>query len=67
MSLAFPTISWANGTNIYEVNIRKYTAEGTIAVICKHIPWLKDIGVEISWPMPITSSIEKITSSLSST
>ena len=60
MSTAFPIISWANGTNIYEVNIRQYTAEGTIAAFCGHMPRLKDMGVEILWLMPITPiSIEK--------
>ena len=60
MSIAFPIISWANGSNIYEVNIRQYTAEGTIKEFCKHIPRLKDMGVGILWLMPITPiSLEK--------
>ena len=29
MSVAFPVVSWANGSNIYEANIRQYTPEGT--------------------------------------
>jgi len=60
MSVAFPIVSWGNGSNIYEVNIRQYTAEGTINSFVKHLPRLKDMGVSILWLMPITPvSIEK--------
>ncbi|HXS55654.1 MAG TPA: alpha-amylase family glycosyl hydrolase, partial [Hanamia sp.] len=54
MSVAFPVVSWANGSNIYEVNIRQYTPEGTINAFVKHLPRLKDMGVEILWLMPVT-------------
>ena len=47
MSIAFPTIAWANGTNIYEVNVRQYTREGTLNAFAKHIPRLHDMGVDI--------------------
>jgi len=60
MSLAYPTIPWANGSNIYEVNVRQYTTEGTIRAFTQHIPRLHDMGVEILWLMPITPiSVEK--------
>lgn len=60
MSIAFPTISWANGSNIYEVNVRQYTREGTINAFVKHLPRLKDMGISILWLMPITPvSVEK--------
>jgi len=46
--------------NIYEVNIRQYTAEGTFNAFAQHLPRLKDMGVEILWLMPITPiSVEK--------
>ncbi len=54
MSRAFSTIAWAKGSNIYEVNIRQYTKEGTFAAFAKHLPRLRDMGVEILWLMPIT-------------
>lgn len=38
---------------IYEVNIRQYTEEGTIAAFAKHLPRLKSLGVDILWIMPI--------------
>lgn len=60
MSIAFPIISWANGTNIYEVNVRQYTHEGTLQAFMKHIPRLNAMGVDILWLMPITPiSVEK--------
>lgn len=48
------TVAWANGSNIYEVNIRQYTYEGTFAAFAKHLPRLKEMGIEILWLMPIT-------------
>lgn len=60
MATAFPIISWGNGTNIYEVNVRQYTKEGTLKAFMEHIPRLADMGIEILWLMPITPiSVEK--------
>ena len=60
MSTAFPIISWANGTNIYEVNVRQYTKEGTLQAFSKHLGRLYDMGIDILWLMPITPiSVEK--------
>lgn len=54
MSQKNSTVAWASGSNIYEVNIRQYTPEGTLAAFSRHLPRLKDMGVEILWLMPIT-------------
>jgi glycosidase len=60
MSIAFPIVSWGNGTNVYEVNIRQYTQEGTLKAFIEHIPRLHHMGVDILWLMPITPiSVEK--------
>lgn len=45
--------SWAKSANIYEVNIRQYTPEGTFAAFTAHLPRLKDMEVDILWLMPI--------------
>ena len=45
---------WSYNSNIYEVNIRQYTSEGTFAAFAKSLPRLRDMGVEILWFMPIT-------------
>jgi glycosidase len=60
MSTAFPIVPWGNGTNIYEVNVRQYTKEGTLRAFMEHLPRLYRMGVEIIWLMPITPiSVEK--------
>ena len=42
-----------NQLNIYEVNLRQYTPEGTITAFTQHLPRLHDMGVEVLWMMPI--------------
>ena len=42
-----------SNANIYEVNIRQYTKEGTFNAFAKHLPRLKELGVDILWLMPI--------------
>lgn len=60
MSLLFKTVDWAKNSNIYEVNTRQYTKEGTFNAFAAHLPRLKDMGVEILWFMPVTPiSVEK--------
>ncbi len=44
---------WAKNCNIYEVNIRQYTTEGTFKAFQEHLPRLKEMGVDILWLMPI--------------
>ncbi len=44
---------WAKNTNIYEVNIRQFTPEGTFDAFRDHLPRLKKMGVDVLWLMPI--------------
>lgn len=46
--------AWSAQSNIYEINLRQFTKEGTIAAFEKALPRLKDMGVEVLWFMPIT-------------
>ncbi len=46
--------AWSAQSNIYEVNLRQYSPQGTIKEFEKHLPRLKEMGVEILWFMPIT-------------
>jgi glycosidase len=46
--------NWRLQSNIYEVNVRQYTPEGTFSAFEKHLPRLKEMGVDIIWFMPIT-------------
>ncbi len=45
--------AWINQGNIYEVNIRQYTAEGTFKAFEKNLERLKEMGVQTLWFMPI--------------
>lgn len=53
------TVAWAANASIYEVNIRQYTPEGTFNAFAKHLPRLKDLGVDILWLMPVTPISEQ--------
>jgi glycosidase len=50
---------WSRNANIYEVNIRQYTPEGTFEAFAEHIPRLNNMGVDILWLMPINPVGEK--------
>jgi alpha-amylase len=45
--------TFLKNSNMYEVNIRQYTPEGTFNAFAAHLPRLKDMGIEILWLMPI--------------
>lgn len=45
--------AWAKNINIYEVNIRQYTVEGTFNAFSQHLHRLKKMGVDVLWLMPI--------------
>ncbi len=45
---------WSSQSNIYEVNLRQYSATGSIKNFEKHLTRLKNMGVEILWFMPLT-------------
>ncbi len=50
----FKKAPWINKTNVYEVNLRQYTAAGTFNAFAHELPRLQDMGVETLWFMPIT-------------
>jgi glycosidase len=45
--------AWILQGNIYEVNVRQYTPEGTFNAFAKHLDRLKEMGVQTLWFMPI--------------
>lgn len=55
--LAHP--AWIMQGNIYEVNVRQYTPEGTLNAFAKHLDRLQKMGVETLWFMPL-NPISKI-------
>ncbi len=44
---------WIMQGNIYEVNVRQYTPEGTFTAFAKSLDRLKTMGVQTLWFMPI--------------
>jgi alpha-amylase len=50
----FKKADWINTTNVYEVNLRQYTMEGSINAFATQLPRLKEMGVQTLWFMPIT-------------
>lgn len=51
---SFSHPSWSEQSNIYEVNLRQYSQEGTIKAFEKSLPRLKEMGVQVLWFMPVT-------------
>lgn len=45
--------AWIMQGNVYEVNVRQYTTEGTFNAFAKHLNRLKAMGVQTIWFMPI--------------
>jgi alpha-amylase len=52
-TVKWKTPDWAKNANIYEVNLRQYSKEGTISAFMTHLPRLQKMGVKILWLMPI--------------
>jgi len=59
MKNKFTPPAWVKQGNVYEVNLRQYTPEGTINAFSAHLPRLKDMGVQTLWFMPITPIAQK--------
>ena len=54
MNIHFEPVRWSLNTNLYEVNLRQYTKEGTFSAFSNELPRLYDMGVNVLWFMPIT-------------
>jgi alpha-amylase len=59
MSYEFKPPEWTHNTNIYEVNVRQYTKEGTFKAFSRELPRLKDMGIKTLWFMPVTPIAQK--------
>jgi Glycosidases len=59
MNYDFKPLDWTHNTNIYEVNIRQYTKEGSFKAFMNELPRLRDMGVKTLWFMPITPIAQK--------
>ena len=59
MDTTIAAADWMTTTNVYEVNVRQYTKEGTFNAFAKELPRLKDMGVKTLWFMPVTPIAQK--------
>ena len=59
MGFDFKPLDWTRHTNIYEVNIRQYTKDGSFKAFLNELPRLRDMGVKTIWFMPITPIAQK--------
>lgn len=50
---------WTKNVNLYEVNIRQYSEDGTFKAIENDLQRIKDLGVDVLWFMPIHPIGEK--------
>jgi len=57
--ISFLPPEWAVNANIYEINIRQYSEEGTFRALTDDLPRLQDLGVRILWLMPVHPIGEK--------
>ncbi|MBW8759195.1 MAG: DUF3459 domain-containing protein [Burkholderiales bacterium] len=48
-----PHVPWSRQAVIYQVNVRQYSAEGTLKSVAAELPRLRQMGVDILWLMPI--------------
>ena len=44
---------WSYNSVVYEMNVRQYTPEGTLAAAARHLPRLQKLGVDVVWLMPV--------------
>ena len=44
---------WSYRAVLYEMNVRQLTPEGTLRAAAAHLPFLRDLGVDAVWLMPV--------------
>jgi len=59
MGYSFRPLDWTHTTNIYEVNVRQYTKEGSFKAFSHELARLKNMGIKTLWFMPITPISQK--------
>jgi glycosidase len=50
---------WSKDAVLYQINLRQFTAEGTLRAAQRELPRLKTLGVDVLWLMPIHPIGEK--------
>lgn len=52
-AVATPPLPWSRQAVLYQVNVRQYSAAGTLKAVQADLPRLKALGVDILWLMPL--------------
>lgn len=60
MEKNFSAVEWIQTANLYEVNTRQYTPEGTFNAFKEHIPRLSKMGINVLWFMPVNPISHKL-------
>lgn len=47
-----PHLPWTRQAVIYQINVRQYSAAGTLAAVQADLPRLRALGVDVLWVMP---------------
>ncbi|MFI3324053.1 MAG: alpha-amylase family glycosyl hydrolase [Rikenellaceae bacterium] len=45
--------TWSYGAVLYEMNVRQLTPQGTLKAAQERLPFLRELGIDIIWLMPI--------------
>ena len=53
ISTSPPHVPWSRQTGLYAINVRQFSAEGTLAAVEAQLPRLAQLGVGILWFLPI--------------
>jgi 1,4-alpha-glucan branching enzyme len=54
MSQTFHIPQWVKSSNVYEINLRQYTRQGTFQSFEKELPRLREMGVGFCGLCPLT-------------
>ena len=49
----YPHPEWSYSAVLYEMNIRQLTPQGTFAAAMERLPFLRDLGIDAIWLMPV--------------
>ena len=51
--MTYKNPEWSYSAVLYELNVRQLTPEGTFAAAMERLPFLRSIGIDAIWLMPI--------------
>ena len=49
----YPHAEWSYSAVLYEMNVRQLTPEGTLRAAMERLEFLRDLGIDAIWLMPV--------------